>query len=189
MINKKNIPVKSSRTLNTECKKYKISVPEKAFADLLAIGWKDSDAYIVSGLYNPVYTPDVNKADMNKMLSEDKSFMEYLTYADKHFKRQKKSAEKSAEKSVKTNTAVSEEDIAAELSKDNQLRELIAAKKLYAEGSKEWLDIKKMIADITQVKKDEIQTEDTTIHYYVPLSCNNCELYIRDKMQKKHTTP
>ena len=59
MINKKNIPVKYSRTLNTECKKYKISVPEKAFADLLAIGWKDSDAYIVSGLYNPVYTPDV----------------------------------------------------------------------------------------------------------------------------------
>ena len=82
MINKKNIPVKYSRTLNTECKKYKISVPEKAFADLLAIGWKDSDAYIVSGLYNPVYTPDVNKADMNKMLSEDKSFMEYLTYRE-----------------------------------------------------------------------------------------------------------
>ena len=185
MINKKNIPVKYSRTLNTECKKYKISVPEKAFADLLAIGWKDSDAYIVSGLYNPVYTPDVNKADMNKMLSEDKSFMEYLTYADKHFKRQKKSAEKS----VQTNTAVSEEDIAAELSKDNQLRELIAAKKLYAEGSKEWLDIKKMIADITQVKKDEIQTENPTIHYYIPLSCYNCELYIRYKMSKNRTTP
>ena len=43
--------------------------------------------------------------------------------------------------------------------------------------SKEWLEIKKMIADITQAKRDEIQTEDNTIHYYLPLTCSQCSLY------------
>ena len=83
MLNKKTIPIKYSRTLNTECKKYKISVQEKAFADLVAGGWKDSDAYIAVGLYNPVYSSDANMRDMNKLLSEDKYFIDYFTYAEK----------------------------------------------------------------------------------------------------------
>lgn len=38
-----------------------------------------------------------------------------------------------------------------------------------------------MIADITQIKKDEIKEEDTTVHFYLPLSCNNCSLYLAAK--------
>ena len=163
MLNKKNIPIKYSRTLNSECKKYKISVQEKAFADLVAGGWKDSDAYIAVGLYNPVYSSDANMRDMNKLLSEDKYFIDYFTSAEKQWRKAKKSDIKESPKSVR----ISEDDIAAELTKDNQLRELIAAKKMHPEGSKEWLDIKKMIADTTQVKKDEIKDEETTVHYYI----------------------
>ena len=180
MLNKKNIPIKYSRTLNSECKKYKISVQEKAFADLVAGGWKDSDAYIAVGLYNPVYSSDANMRDMNKLLSEDKYFIDYFTSAEKQWRKAKKSDVMESPKSVR----ISEDDIAAELSKDNQLRELIAAKKMHHEGSKEWLDIKKMIADITQVKKDEIKDEETTVHYYLPLSCHNCSLYLADANKK-----
>ena len=71
--------------------------------------------------------------------------------------------------------------MATELSKEHQLKELLIAKSKQPVGSKEWLDIKKMIADITQAKKEEIQTEDNTIHYYLPIGCLSCELY-----QKAH---
>lgn len=160
------------RKLISDCKKLKISVQEKAFADLMAVGWKDKDAYLLTGLYNPIYTPLANEKDMNALLLDDKEFKDYYTLA---LKRVERIGKKDDEETI------SEDDIANELSKDTQLRELIAAKKKYAEGTKEWLDIKKMIADITQVKKDEIKEEDTTVHYYLPLSCNKCSLYQKEK--------
>ncbi len=65
----------------------------------------------------------------------------------------------------------------SELSKENQLRDLLVAKKKAVIGSSDWLKIVQTIADITQAKKDEIQTEDNTIHYYLPLTCSQCSLY------------
>ena len=72
-------------------------------------------------------------------------------------------------------------DMQSELSKENQLRELLIAKKKLTVGTSEWLKIVQTIADITQAKKDEIQTEDNTIHYYLPLTCSMCELYQKAK--------
>ena len=155
-------------------------VKEKAFADLLALGWKDKDAYLISGLYNPVYNLEMNKKNMNALLSQDKDFMDYLTFINKRVNRRQKESEKEEEFLVE---GVSDEDIASELSKENQLRKLIAARKKYdgKEGCKEWIDLTKMIADITQIKKDEIKEEDTTTHFYLPISCNNCSLYLAAK--------
>ena len=43
-------------------------------------------------------------------------------------------------------------------------------------------DILKQITDLQQMKKDETKgEEDNTIHYYLPLSCHNCNLYIENK--------
>ena len=180
MLRGKEEKISLSRGLVSECKRIKISAKEKAFADLVAMGWKDKDAYLVSGLYNPVYSSKANEKDMNKLLTEDERFLAYLTSVSRKIQRRQKENEKDDDISV---DGISEEDIASELSKENQLRKLIAARKKYdgKEGCKEWIDLTKMIADITQIKKDEIKEEDTTVHFYLPLSCNNCSLYLAAK--------
>ena len=156
MLRGKEEKITFSKGLGSECRKAGISIKEKAFADLLALGWKDKDAYLISGLYNPVYNLEINKKNMNILLSDDKDFMDNLTSASRKIKRRQKESEKEDDILV---DGISEEDIASELSKENQLRKLIAARKKYdgKEGCKEWIDLTKMIADITQIKKDEIK--------------------------------
>ena len=167
----KQEPQLISRSLRSEVKKLKISEREKAFADLLSLGWVNFDAYVLSGLYNPVYSKESNQREMNTLI-ESQDFAAYLKLAGKRLRRKEKESEEEATADI---------DMATELSKEHQLKELLVAKAKYPIGSKEWMEIKKMIADITQAKKDEIQTEDTTIHYYLPLTCNMCELYLKSK--------
>lgn len=172
---------KYSRIINQECRKLKLSIQEKAFADLIALGWKDTDAFVFTGIYNPVYSAEANMKELNRYIMDDVEFKEYLSSQMRKTGRLEKMAKKEERKKEATVKEISDEDIAAELSKDNQLRELISAKEMYATGSKEWLDIKKMIADITQVKKDDLKDEETTIHYYLPLTCDNCSYYLEHK--------
>lgn len=61
MLRGKEEQISFSRGLSGECKRSRISFKEKAFADLIAMGWKDKDAYLISGLYNPVYSSKVNE--------------------------------------------------------------------------------------------------------------------------------
>lgn len=44
-------------------------------------------------------------------------------------------------------------------------------------------------ADLQQMKKDEVQEEDRTVHYYLPLSCRNCELYQKHKRKQNRQSP
>ena len=183
MINRNEENIDFSRKAKADANKYKLSVREKAFADLMAMGWKDFDAFLASGLYNPVYNKDTNMRDMNNLLMQDEAFDAYLSAMGKKARKTKKSTGNGKIEEEAEDNGI---NMAVELSKENQLRELLIAKAKQPIGSKEWLDIKKMIADITQAKKDEIQTEDTTIHYYLPLTCNVCELYQKHKKNMKH---
>lgn len=160
-----------SRSLRSEIKKLKISEREKAFADLLTIGWANFDAYVITGLYNPVYSKEVNVREMQTLM-ESQNFSSYLKLATKRLKRKEKEEDEEE---------YSEMDMASELSKEHQLKELLIAKSKLAIGSPDWLKVKQMIADITQAKKEEIQTEDNTIHYYLPLTCYKCALYMKNK--------
>lgn len=180
MLSKTDEPIDFSRGLKGEAKRYKISVKEKAFADLIVMGWKDVDAYIISGLYNPIYNKTANLGQMNSLLLTNKNFRLYLEMMEKRAKRNSRKQEKTEEEEIAGNM-----DMATELSKENQLRELLIAKKQMKVGTPEWLKIVQTIADITQAKKDEIQTEDNTIHYYLPLTCNICELYQAAKRKEK----
>lgn len=173
---------KFSKALSRECKKLNLSVQEKAFADLMALGWRDTDAFVLSGIYNPVYSADVNTKELNRYVMDDTTFKGYLMSQMQKTGRLEKKANR--KKKELEEIEISDEDISSELSKESQLRELIAAKKKCVNGSKEWLDIKKMIADITQVRKDEIKDEDTTVHFYLPLSCHDCSLYMASKKKR-----
>ena len=66
--------------------------------------------------------------------------------------------------------SVSPEELAKATSKEQILKDLVVVKGKYKPGSKEWTEAVKMIADYNKIKQDEMQTEDTTVHYYIPLS-------------------
>lgn len=169
---------KPSNSLLKEVKKRKLPNPEtKVFCDLVIAGWDKEDAYIFSNLWNSTYSALMNRQDMDKLLQNQ--------FVSSYIDEKMKAAENKKKKAAKEEKIeVTEIDVAEELSKEAQLTELIRAKKMHQEGSKEWLDIKKMIADITRVKQDEIKDEDDLVHFYVPIQCHQCSLYLAQK--KKH---
>ena len=67
------------------------------------------------------------------------------------------------------------EDVVAEL---NQLATSVKEPKLKAE-------ILLKLADLQQMKKEEVKEDEHTVHYYLPLSCNKCELYQKAKENRK----
>lgn len=175
---------KPSNALLKKCKTNKLKTPmHKAFCDLLLAGWDKEDAYAFSGLWNPTYSTLMNIQDMNHLLKEDAGVIEYIESKVKEQEALKKKAKKAVEHAEKQE--LPEIDMATELSKEAQLKELLAAKALHPVGSKEWLDIKKMIADISRVKTENLETEEEFVHFYVPLQCHNCSLYQAQKAKKK----
>lgn len=67
------------------------------------------------------------------------------------------------------------EDVVAEL---NQLATSVKEPKLKAE-------ILLKLADLQQMKKEESKEDMETIHYYLPLTCNNCGLYQKQQRQQQ----
>ena len=55
------------------------------------------------------------------------------------------------------------------MSKETMLYKLQTAKSLKSKDSKEWIDINEMIIDVTRMKQDDVQTENNTIHHYLPV--------------------
>lgn len=174
---------KPTNAILKECKKFKLRTPQyKAFCDLVIAGWEKEDAYAFSGLWNSTYSTLMNIQDMNRLLSEDSTIINYIDTKVKENEINKKKAKKAAAEAEMKQMA--EIDMTAELSKEAQLKELLTAKALHPVGSKEWLDIKKMIADISRVKQDDIQDEEDIVHFYVPIQCHNCSLYMKAKGNK-----
>lgn len=166
-----------------DCKKLKLKTPmHKAFCDLVLAGWSKEDAYAFSGLWNSTYSTLMNIQDMNHLLREDAGVVSYIDSRVKELENLKRKAQKAVIQSEKKE--LTEQDMTTQLSKEAQLKELLTAKQLHPVGSKEWLDIKKMIADISRVKQDDIQDEEDVVHFYVPLQCHNCSLYQAQKAKR-----
>lgn len=142
-------------------REYEMSPEELAFVDMVACGWERRDAYIIAMHTGENWTAQAIDRACREVLSR-------LTA-------------KRRIGELRTGGASTEEDDDVDLqegaSKENMLRELIQAKKRYKLGSKEWLEISKMIADITRMKQEEVQIEDKTVHFYLPLTCSRCRLY------------
>ena len=69
--------------------------------------------------------------------------------------------------------------------KEEVLNALIA--ELPYVSGKDRADLLMKIADLQRMKQDEVVNEDNTVHFYVPISCHNCSLYIQEKkrLQRK----
>ena len=80
---------------------------------------------------------------------------------------------------------ISPEELAKATSKEQILKNLVIAQRKQKLGSPEWQKIVAMIGDFTRIKQDELQTEDTTVHFFLPANyptcCRDCLLFKNGK--------
>lgn len=73
------------------------------------------------------------------------------------------------------------EELAKATSKEQILKDLVLAQRKAKYGSPEWLKIVASIADYNKIKQDEIDTENNTVLFYLPVSyprtCSDCLLF------------
>lgn len=153
------------------CKVLKLQPEALAFADMCAVGWEPVDAYFVAYRKGMTWVKKALKEEVEKMLN-DKGVQSRMAEVRRVLsERQKEAVRQTAKK--ERNVVVD-----SAMSKEQMLYDLQTAVVGMAPGSKEWLDTKKLIVDVTRMKQDEVQTENTTIHYFLPVhyptGCQNC---------------
>lgn len=156
-------------------KKAKLTVEQLAFADLIAVGWEPGDAFILAHRKGQTWMKSAFAAEVEKQ-KNNPAVVERVNEVKGVLSSQKKEAAKGVKKNERS--AI----IDAAMSKEQMLYDLQTAIAGMQPGSKEWLDTKKLIVDVTRMKQEEIQKDDSTVHYYLPVryptSCQNC-LYSR----------
>ena len=157
------------------CKSLKLTAEQMAFADLLAVGWEPTDAYIVAFHQGSTWVKAALKREVEKLVNNENVKNRVDETRSVLSARQKESIAKASSKEAS-------KVVEAAMSKETMLYELQMAKNEKVKGSKEWIDINKMIIDVTRMKRDDVQTENTTIHHFLPVryptGCQDC-LYSR----------
>ena len=79
-----------------------------------------------------------------------------------------------------------EEDVKVKLmTKEEILQQALQSALSLPVNDKNRVEILMKYADLAQLKKDQNEGEEQLIHYYLPLTCNNCSLYMAAKAKKK----
>lgn len=152
-----------------EARKFCVDVQQLAFADLVAAGWSEQDAFLAA--FNAILWDASLVKRKIKSVSALDGVKKRIRFTQGKL----------------SSTAFSGKIDLSKASKEQILRELLEAKEGLEPGTKEWLDINKQIIEVNQLKKDEVKTEDTTVHIYLPEKCYMCEL--RAKVLGKQDLP
>lgn len=76
---------------------------------------------------------------------------------------------------------LTQEELIKATSKEEILRNLVIAQRKQKFGSPEWQKTTAMIADYSKIKQDEIDTENNTVLFYLPVAyprtCSDCLLF------------
>jgi hypothetical protein len=167
-----------SRKFKTECNKAKLDPQVRAMAELMVQGWTPQDAFIGVGLNKPALSDEYNKSQIEKYIT-DTDFNAYMESRRKAIKRG------ILKQYAPDNEEESEDNIPIKLlSKEEVLQEALKTAMLLPVNDPKRVDVLMRFADLAQMKKEEIKEEDSTIHYYLPLTCNNCSLYLASKKKK-----
>lgn len=156
-------------------KSMKLTPEQMAFADLVAVGWETSDAYIVAFHKGSTWIKKALKDEVQKLLDNQNVKNRIDETKSVLSQRQKDAVKNTAKKELTT-------IVDTAMSKEKMLFDLQTAKATSIPGSKEWIDINKMIIDVTRMKQDDVQTENRTIFHFLPVryptGCHDC-LYQR----------
>lgn len=158
-----------TRKFKTECSKAKLDPQVRAMAELMLQGWTAQDSFVVLGFNKPHLTDDYNKQQMDKIIT-DSDFCKYIETRQRSMRR-------SASKQVEVEET--EDSVPVKLlSKEEVLQEALQTAMLLPKNDPKRVDVLMRFADLAQYKRESIDTENNTIHYYLPLTCNNCSLYL-----------
>lgn len=169
-----------SRKLQTECKKANLDIQERAMADLMVLGWSDQDAFIAAGFNKPMLNDDYNRQQMLSMTTDT----DFNKYIESRRKALKKGIMKQYTETPDEVGGTDREKIRL-MSKEEILQEALQSALSLPVNDKNRVEILMKYADLAQMKKEEIKEEDTTIHYYLPLSCKQCSLYKAHKAKNR----
>lgn len=172
---------KLTTTIKTELRRIRLTTQQKAFADLLALGWIESDAYIASGLYSEAYSLVANKQKMDHLINENGDFINYLN--GRISKLEKQFAKKEEKKETQQDDSSKKPPADINYREKDAIIDALSYEAQFLKG-KERIDALMKIADLQQMKKEEVTDEKRYVHYYLPLTCNNCQLYINSKKKK-----
>ena len=166
-----------SRKFKTECSKAKLDPQVRAMAELMVQGWTPQDAFIAVGFYKPALSDEYNKSQIEKYIT-DTDFNVYMEARRKAIKRG----------ILKTSVSQEEDEEQINiplLDKESVLKEMIKSAMSLPVNDVNRINILQKYSELQQMKKDEVKEEETFIHYYLPLTCNNCSLYMASKAKKK----
>lgn len=153
----------------------KLTPESLAFADMCSLGWEPVDAYIVAFRKGATWIKKALKEEVDKLYNSEPVQSRIAENRRVLTERQKEAVKQTAKK--ERNVIVD-----SAMSKEQMLYDLQTAVVGMTPGSKEWLDTKKLIVDVTRMKQDEVQTENNTIHHFLPVhyptGCQDC-LYQR----------
>ena len=162
-----------SRKFKTECSKAKLDPQVRAMAELMVQGWTPQDAFIAVGFYKPALSDEYNKSQIEKYIT-DSDFNVYMEARRKAIKRG----------ILKTSVSQEEDEEQINiplLDKESVLKEMIKSAMSLPVNDVNRINILQKYSELQQMKKDEVKEEETLIHYYLPLTCNNCSLYMASK--------
>lgn len=166
------------RQIARECRELKLTKEELAFADLLAVGWDEQNAWDTAIKKGAAWDRTYLKKEITRLAGS--ASVQARVEAVRNVLKEAQ-IEKYSFKAVQA----TKREVAESISKDNMLMELIDAKKLYTQGSPEWTKIQQMIIDVTNMKKEENRDEQQLVHFYLPFNsnCNECRLMMQSRKE------
>lgn len=166
--------IRYSNSFKGQTKRLKLDPKHRAIADLMLVGWNVTDAYLALGMYNATFSDEHHKIQMAQ-ITDNADFAIYMQKKERALKQ----GYKGVPDSVKSDEEASSD--CQYRTKDEVLNGLIA--ELPNLRGKDKADVLMKIADLQQMKKEEIVEEDNTVHFYVPVTCHMCDLYSKEKMR------
>lgn len=150
-----------SKQKQTEAKKLNVSIQYLVFADLLAVGYSENDAYAIAYPENEALSVQQN----NSIRSNITSSAKFKKLLDERTRRIKSG--------VATKSIVGDIEL---IGAEETAKEILKVAKQMDEGSKERGEMFMKYADL--IRKNEQGTEDETeaINFVFPLKCNQCPL-------------
>lgn len=160
-----------SKQKQTEAKKLNVSIQYLVFADLLAVGYSEQDAYVIAYPENEALAKQQNDG-IRKSIIESAKFKKLL---DNRKQRVKDGS--AAPVSLDEVELVGTEEV---------LKEILRSAKQQPVGSKERADLYAKYNDIKKENEQGTEDETDTINFHFPVKCSQCPLlYAYNEEAKK----
>lgn len=151
---------------------YSLSNEDVAFAQLMAAGRTQLEAYYIAYLNKIATNPDSPQRAAHQLITDrpnivtlTRALQAYTTNSQQAKDKGKEAHKKAQEKGKDEKNNIT--------TKEGQLQELAS---IYEEltSPKDRLDALKQTADLQQLKHEQTTEEDRRIHYYLPMKCALC---------------